>query len=136
MAVTWIRKSENLNIRIDARTRCGLDLLARVSNRSVSEIVLAELRKRLDAELPRRDVDGKQVSLLDVVWDVFEQDRMVKLAVFGPELLTEDEQKMWRVISEDRAYIPKRGTPNYAAIRKDWKTIQSKVREYEESAKE
>src|SRR5439155_22354877 len=119
MAVTFNRKSETLTIRIDARSRFGLDILGRLKRRSVSELVLDEIREVTQRELPKRTRDGKQVTLMDAVWDVFEQDRIVKLALFAPELLSDDEQKLWRVISEDKTYLPKRDAPNFAAIRRD-----------------
>ena len=133
MAVRWMKKDETMTIRIDGRSRYGLDLLGRMKRRSASELVLDEIREVIDKELPKREVGGKRLGLLDVVWDVFEQDRIVKLARAAPELLNDYEQKLWRVISEDRAYLPKRGTPDFAAIRRDWALIQQKVREYEAS---
>lgn len=135
MPVTWVRKGETLTIRIDSRSRYGLDLLGRLKRRSVSELVLAEIREVIERELPKREVEGKRVGLMEAVWDVFEQDRLVKLAQVAPELLNEVEQKVWRVISEDRKYLPKRAAPNFAAIRDDWKVIQRKVREYEDAGK-
>lgn len=137
MAVTWIKmkKGETLTIRIDDRSRYALDLLGRLKRRSVSELVLGEIREVIDKELPKPEVDGKRVPLMDAVWDAFEQDRMVKLAMAAPELLNDDEQKLWRVISEDQAYVPKRGKPDFAAIRRDWKLIQQRVSDYEASAK-
>jgi hypothetical protein len=135
MAVTWGRKDETLTIRIDARSRYGLDLLGRLRRRSVSELVLDEIREVIGRELPKCEVDGKRVGLIEAVWDVFEQDRMVKLALAAPDLLNDDERRLWRVISEDHVYLPKRGKPNLAAIRRNWRLIQQKVREYEESAK-
>jgi hypothetical protein len=135
MAVTWEKKGETLTIRIDARSRYGLDLLGRLKRRSVSELVLDEIREVIDKELPKPEVDGKRVHLMDAVWDAFEQDRMVKLALAAPELLNDYEQKLWRVISEDHAYLPKRGKPNLAAIRADWSLIKQKVLDYEASVK-
>jgi len=131
MAVTFNKKSETLTIRIDARSRFGLDILGRLKRRSVSELVLDEIREVMQRELPKHSRGGKQVGLMDAVWDVFEQDRLVKLALYDPQLLTDEEQKLWRVISEDREYLPKRDAPNFAAIRRDWKQIQQRVREYE-----
>jgi hypothetical protein len=133
--ITVVKKGESLTIRIDARSRYGLDLLGRLKRRSVSELVLDEIREVLDKELPKCKVDGKSLGLMDAVWDVFEQDRMVKLALAAPDLLNDEERRLWRVISEDRAYLSKGGTANFAAIRRDWNLIQQKVREYEESAK-
>jgi hypothetical protein len=133
MAVTWARKTDTLTVRVDPRTRFGLDLLASVTRRSVSDLVLEEIRAMLERELPKRSVGGKRISILDAVWDVFAQDRMVKLALHAPELLSDEEQKVWRVIAEDRAYLPKRTEPDFAAIRRDWNIIQQRVREYEES---
>jgi len=69
------------------------------------------------------------------VWDVYEQDRLVKLALIAPDLLTEEEQKIWRVISEDKKYLPSAAKPNFGAIRDGWNRIKDRVRQYEESAK-
>ena len=131
-----LKKSENLTIRLDAQTRFGVEIFARIRRRSVSEVVLEELRNRLDKELPRCDINGKKVGLLEAIWDEYEQDRMVKLALHAPQLLTPEERKIWRVISEDRAYLSSSGKPNFAAIRNNWRAIKDKVRDYEKSAQE
>jgi len=125
------RKDATLTLRIDARTRYALDLLSRVKRRSVSELVVDQLRKLVGEELSSIDVAGTATPLVDAVWDVFAPDRLVKLAMHAPELLTDDEAKVWRVISEDETYLPKRGKPDFASIRRDWVKIQKKVREYE-----
>ena len=130
MPVIFERKDATLTVRIDARSRYGLDLLSRIKRRSISEIVVSELKEILDKELPASRIEGAEVPLLDAAWDVFGPDRVVKLALYAPELLTEDEQKIWRVISENQSYVPRRGKPDFAAIRRDWMRIQKKVREY------
>ena len=130
-----IRKmDETLTVRLDGQTRFALELLARAKQQSISNLIVGEMRKLAERELPKRKIGEREYSLYGVVWDVFPQDRLVKLALHAPELLTEDEQKIWRVISEDRTYLPKRDKPDFAAIRKDWNLIQEKVREYEKSS--
>ena len=135
MALTLI-KGDSVTIRIDSRTRFGVDLLARLGRTTVTEVISQQIRERLAQALPKCDVDGREVGLLDAVWDEYEQDRMVKLAVHAPDLLSPEEQKLWRVISEDRKYLPKSGRPNFAAIRDNWRLIKDKVKDYEDSAKE
>ena len=130
------KKNENLTVRIDAQTRHALDLLARTRRGSISDLVVEQVREVTARELPKVTVQGKRVPLMDAVWDVFPQDRLVKLARVAPQLLNDEEQKLWRVISEDRGYWTKASAPDFWMIRRHWKQIQQKVREYEESVSE
>jgi hypothetical protein len=51
-----------------------------------------------------RGEDASQIHPIkgaDELWDVFEPDRFVKLALHHPELLTHHEQILWKLIKEN-----------------------------------
>src|SRR5579862_7844219 len=97
------RMDETLTLRVDHETKLALDLLSRMKRSSMSQVVLREVRKLADKELPKVKVGAAAHSLVSMVADVYVQDQLVKLAVYAPDLLTEEEEKIWRVISEDPA---------------------------------
>ena len=103
-----LNRSETVTIRLDPKLRYLTELAARKHRRTVSsfiewaiertldEIVLGE---RYDEEAGVYEVNlGNQSELL---WDTDEADRLAKLGLHYPELLTHDEQVLWKLIREN-----------------------------------
>lgn len=89
-------KTASMTVRLDPKLKYGLEILARKQYRNLSSLVEWSLNKALsDPE------DG--LPDLDKIWDVYEADRLVKLALYKPELLNFDEQKIWKLIKENGA---------------------------------
>jgi len=87
-------KTASMTVRLDPKLKYGLEILARKQYRNLSSLVEWALNKALQ---------DKQEGLpfLNQIWDVDEADRFIKLAEHSPELLTFDEQKLWKLIDGD-----------------------------------
>ncbi len=133
---TYAAKAEVLTVRLSPKMKFGLELLSRKQHRSLSAIVQhlldRELRENLKVTKDVGDnIEGwreEHVRLLDLVWDPYEPDRLVKLGLHSPDLLDLDEELKWKVIQDDyERYWHKAREPNYKAIRDDWSDISKKA---------
>ena len=97
-----------LSIRVPARLKYGLELIARYHHESVPDVIVRAANDVLTSEYRGLMVDmpGEDlpVFLLPRVWDENEAVRLVKLALVYPALLRPVEKAMWRAISADEKY--------------------------------
>ncbi len=107
-------RSEIVTIRLDPRLRYLAEVAARRQRRTLSGFIewaieaaleQVELQERIgivdDAGQPNFQFRKVTVaSDAESLWDVEEADRFVKLAGRYPELLTHDEQVLWKLIFE------------------------------------
>ena len=129
------RRTNTLSVRLHPRTRYALELLARQRRATVTSVLEAAI-DRLVADpaegLFEDDKQGKRQSVLEHVWDTDEADRLVKLAMNYPNLLTYDEERAWKAIREEPSFwLGKERRPNFKAIRDRWSAIR---RQYLEEA--
>lgn len=102
-----LMRSEVLTVRLDAKLRYLLELAARAQRRTASSYVESAIQTALEEE-PLRPAwlkslhAGNQTvwSEGDYLWDVDEADRVAKLALRYPQLLTFDEQVLWKLVVE------------------------------------
>jgi hypothetical protein len=102
-------KSETISVRLDARLRYLVELAARRQRRTLSSYVAWAVEDSLSRVLITEEVDprgnsmGKSVSEVAMaLWDPEGPERLVRLALQYPELLTYHEQILWRLIRENR----------------------------------
>lgn len=93
-----LARSEVITVRLDPRLRFGAELAAWKQRRTLSSFVewaVEEALKRVDVgESTIRDV-------LEAVWDVDDADRLAKLGLYFPQLLTHEEERLWKLIREN-----------------------------------
>jgi hypothetical protein len=90
---TALVKTEVVTLRLDPKTKFGLELLSRKQYRSLSSVVEWAINYAL-----QNGTEG--IEDLDNIWDVEEADRLVKLAILQPNLLSYEEQLVWKIIKE------------------------------------
>lgn len=123
-----------MTMRVSPKTKFCLDLVARHQHRSISGVVMAAVEplfKNPDPDLlvspEDNSSDSGKAFIGDVVWDPHPTDRLVKLAMRMPSLLTPDEEWIWKIIQESpEAWFKdgeRRKTPDFEAIRKGWDFI-------------
>jgi len=120
-------KDKTLTLRISDKNKFALELLATIQGRSLSSIVMEALQEPLKAGLTREKKEGRNIVPIyipDVAYDLLPPDRFVKLALAAPDLLTEREKVLWKVITENPAYMNE-DTPNFKTIRLRWESIQT-----------
>jgi hypothetical protein len=99
------RKSEVITIRLDPRLKYLAELAARRQRRPLSSYVEWSIEESLKHVRPSYESSGygEEPSFADVassLWDVDEADRFAMLALTYPDLLTHDEQILWKHIRE------------------------------------
>lgn len=95
------RKTETLSLRIDPKTRYGLELLSRLQRRSATGVVEWTLANAFASESVR-DAGGHASSLadaMDTLWQPDEPSRFLSMAFFYPALMTYEEERMFAVIT-------------------------------------
>jgi hypothetical protein len=103
-------KSETISVRLNATVRYLVELAARKQRRTLSSYVAWAVEDSLCRVFISEEVDprgnsiGKSISEVAMsLWDPEEPERLVRLALQYPELLTYHEQILWRLIRENRS---------------------------------
>jgi hypothetical protein len=129
-----LSRSEVVTVRLDPKLRFAAELAARKQRRTLSSFVEWAIEEAINRVGVTSNENMNHV--MAKVWDVEEADRFVKLALNFPELLTYDEERLWKIILEysafwykdlegDRVLIEE--SVNYDVIRLNWETLQKIV---------
>lgn len=108
-----LQRSEVVTVRFDPRLRYLVELAARKHRRTVSSFLewaaeRAVMELTIGEKIVEKEVGSPELREVsfgewsDLLWDVDRPDRLVKLALGFPDLLTYDEQVIWKRIQEDR----------------------------------
>ncbi len=94
-------KAESITVRLEPKIRYGLELLARKQRRTISSVVEWALQKAIhDTAEGLYDEQGKELNLLEFLWDVEESDRLYQLATCRRNLMNFEEEKLIKIIIE------------------------------------
>ncbi len=99
-----LARSETVTVRLDPKLRYLAELAARKQRRTLSsfiEWVIEETLKRVHFD--ESECSVSVASAAAELWDVDEPDRFVKLALRYPDMLTHEEQVLWKLIRENGA---------------------------------
>ena len=102
-----LSRSETVTVRLDPRLRYLAELAARKHRRTVSSFIewaVEESLKHVILEPGTIDGRRREKTIADVasdLWDVDEPDRFAKLALSYPDMLTHEEQTLWKLIREN-----------------------------------
>ncbi|MGE8493675.1 MULTISPECIES: YlcI/YnfO family protein [Comamonas] len=100
-----LSRSEITTVRLDPKLRYLAEIAARKQRRTLSSFIEWAIEDSLK-RFPIQEWDDGEVILMsraEQLWDVDEADRLVKLALYFPDLLTHDEQVIWKLIRENGA---------------------------------
>lgn len=95
-----LTRSETVTVRLDPKLRFALELAARKHRRTVSSFIEWAVESSL-RDVTVRDVAGSEATVQSVVsdcWDVDEADRVIRLAIWYPELVNHEEAAAWKVV--------------------------------------
>lgn len=101
-----LSRSETVTVRLDPKLRYLAELAARKQRRTLSSFIEWAIEDSLghvqiyDGTGYNNDHDISVGQEAVHLWDVDEADRFAKLAVRYPDLLTHDEQVLWKLIKE------------------------------------
>lgn len=134
-----LSRSEIVTVRLDPKLRYLAELAARKQRRTVSSLIEWAIEHGLDSVCLSSAGDGPTIwQQADSLWDVDEADRFVTLALRHPELLTHEEQILWKVIREfgyvwrgqyndedDWTWKPSEKSVMLDRIRSHWETLKA-----------
>src|SRR2546429_5741595 len=103
-----LNRSETVTIRLDPKLRYLTELAARKQRRTVSSFIEWAIESALDRIILRESYDNYHGGTVEetlgdqseTLWDIDDADRLAKLGLHYPELLTHDEQILWKLIRE------------------------------------
>ena len=95
-----LSRSETVTVRLDPKLRYLAELAARKQRRTLSSFI----EWAIEDALGRVYLDDQGTSVSEVantLWDVDESDRFARLALRFPDLLTHEEQVLWKLVREN-----------------------------------
>jgi hypothetical protein len=100
-----LSRTQTVTVRFDPKLRYLAELAARKQRRTVSSFIEWAVEQSLHQiylEDPSSyNVEGQTLSgNAEELWDVDDSERFIKLALFYPQLLTHEEQLVWRAIKD------------------------------------
>ncbi len=98
-----LARSEITTVRLDPKLRYLAELAARKQRRTLSSFVEWAIEDSLARFSIKEWGEGAitLISQAEQLWDVDEADRLARLALNFPELLTHDEQVVWKLVKEN-----------------------------------
>ena len=101
-----LQRTQTVTVRMDPKQRYLAELAARKQRRTLSsfvEWVIAEAVPHVILyEDPRGEKETRTIGEeQDTLWDVEEGERLVRLGSIHPNLLTYDEQILWKLVREN-----------------------------------
>lgn len=111
-----LNRSEIVQTRLNAKLRFAAEIMARYERRTVSSlleglleqamknyVISAMISEKAQANLYLEGTGTPQriqlKALLDEIWSVEEADRFASFAMCLPDLLTEEEERLWHLIA-------------------------------------
>lgn len=113
-----LSRSETVTVRLDPKLRFVAELAARKHRRTLSSFIEWAVEEAI-----------QEVSLLpgetayhamNIAWDVDESERFTKLALHYPNLLTHDEEVLWKLICENGYLWKGSYKDNYNSNKSEW----------------
>ena len=107
-AKAGVPRSEVFALRLDPKLKYLAEIAARKQRRSLANFVEWAIEEALKGvPLAAADINGNRPTVANVaaqLWALNEPERLRNLATHYPELLSYDEQLVWRVINEHSTY--------------------------------
>ena len=121
-----LTRSETVTVRLDPKLRYLAELAARQHRRTLSSYIEWAIEESLNSIVLRRNEDCEWTLAEESseLWDVDEPDRFVKLAEKYPELLTHEEQLIWKVARERDVFWRDANKIEYGFLRVAWEPLK------------
>jgi hypothetical protein len=99
-----LARTETVSVRLDPKLRYLAELAARRQRRSLSSYIEWAIEDSLKHCTLNFNGDRPLADEAEDLWDVDESDRFARLALSHPDLLTHEEQVLWKLI-RDNGYV-------------------------------
>lgn len=131
-------KNVTISIRMTPKMRFGLELMSRLHDRSVPDVVSYAITEVFTSEIEGlyddrgpQETGGKRY-LLNLLWAERPSDRLANIALQSPELLTTAERRMWSEIEQMPEFWSghERGESQLQreVLAKQWAQVEEKFR--------
>lgn len=110
-----LSRSEIVTVRLDPKLRYLADLAARKQRRTLSSYIEWAIEDSLKAVLLYQGTGyggDDNVSVAEEsgrLWDVDEAERFLRLAIHYPDLLSHQEQEVWKLVQDSLLLLPAQG---------------------------
>ena len=99
------KRSEVVTVRLDPKLKYLAELAARKHRRPLSSFIEWAVEESL-SKVVLKESNAGSISVADAermlnLWDLDEPDRIVRLAINFPDLLTLEEQMIWKLVREN-----------------------------------
>lgn len=127
-----ILKGDSVTFRLEPKLKWGIELLARKHKRTLSSVIEWSIFNALNSQDGLNNIiDGIDVNILELVWDVEQPDRIIKLAIYCPNLLSYEEEVIWKLIKENNFFWNTKTSDknkymdslNFERIRDHWENL-------------
>lgn len=129
-------RSEIVTVRLDSRLRYMAELAARKQRRTLSSYIewaiehsltQVKLYEGTGSGYGSDDPDVTVADQITRLWDVDDSERFVKLAIAYPELLTIEEQEMWKMLWDAGVLDAARSRDRFGAITWNHSLLEDRV---------
>lgn len=124
------RRSETVTIRLEPRLKYLADIAAQKQRRSLSSFI----EWAVEDSLSRVGLSDGGITIQDIesdyekrLWDVDDSERFMRKAIHCPELLNNDDQKVWKMIEDSLLLIPAQSRKHTGERQWDWAALQDQV---------
>jgi len=102
-----LSRSQAVSVRLDPKLKHGAEMAARYQRRTLSSFIEWAVEHSLEnLSMDLRNNNYVSFSdLSDKTYDVYEQDKLVKLASSYPNLLNHDERIIWKIIETHKYFM-------------------------------
>lgn len=128
-----LNRSETVTVRLDPKLRYLADLASRKQRRTLSSFiewaVEASLRevKLYHGSNYNDDHDISVDEESSQLWDVDDSERFARLAIKYPELLTHQEQEIWKLLLDSGLLSPARSRNYSGMVEWNWGVLEDTV---------
>jgi hypothetical protein len=130
-----LSRSETVTVRLDPKLRYLAELAARKQRRTLSSFIEWAIEESLkNVHLDDRPNSRSIATQSSELWDVDEPDRFAKLALRYRDMLTHDEQVLWKLVIENGYFWDRDfeggwkcdyGSLSFGKLRQYWETLNS-----------
>lgn len=127
-----LTRSETVTVRLDPKLRYLAELAARKQRRTLSSYIewaIEDSLKTVTLYQGNGYNGDHTMTVADEatrLWDVDPAERFVRLAVFYPELLTHEEQELWKLLQDSQLLQPAQSRRN-GRLEWDLSVLEDKV---------
>lgn len=128
-----LSRTETVTVRLDSKLRYLAELAARKQRRTLSSYIEWAIEDSLKSVLLHQGTGyngDANVSVAEEVkrlWDVDEAERFVRLAIHYPELLTHQEQEVWKLLLDSLLLAPAQSRLRGGPIQWDSAVLEDQV---------